>query len=168
MSLLMKCCEYIYWDLDLISLIILQIIWSSSAMTSLCLLRCSHLLPFPTWGYAMLCWSTLLSSSLQLCCPSLGHWDRELTVLGFQPALHYVWVFEDICLCFVEFVPHSRSLFLLQSRSFFLSLVQSFPSLIGFCFSLPMYYLLSPDPPSSNLSEKVNAALLAAAESALM
>lgn len=43
--------------------------------------------------------ASLFSSSLRVCCPSSGHWDKEMPVLGFWQALlsMYERVYEDKC-----------------------------------------------------------------------
>lgn len=61
---------------------------------------CSKLLLLSILGYMML----LLSSSLQLSCPSSGHQGRPMLVFGFLRTLPYMCVFEDNCLSYVDFL----------------------------------------------------------------
>lgn len=93
--------------------------------------------------------------SYQLCCVCVCLWGQ-------------MW-----CLCFVDTVQHSNLLFLLQR--IYISLPVSSPvlpiplSVTRGCACLSCSVLLAFTwSPSSNFSEKVNAAPLAAAESALM
>lgn len=112
----------------------------------------------------VLCCASLFSSSLQLCCPSSGHQDRESPVLGFlQLFSTCASLRTNVCILLTLF----NLLFLLHR--FYSSLPVYFPELLlslyqwWVCFScIFCLILLSPD-----LFEKVNAALLPAAESAL-
>lgn len=112
----------------------------------------------------VLCCASLFSSSLQLCCPSSGHRDR-IAGVGFPSALFYVCIFEDKRLDLVDFVPTQQ--LALPPSAALQSLLLALPFSLyhsRVCFScIFCLVLLSPD-----LFEKVNAARLPAAESALM
>lgn len=80
----------------------------------------------------MLCF---LSSSLQPCCPSSGHRDSEMLVLGFLWTLLCVRVFEDKRLRFDDSVQHSNLLFLLQQPFISLPVFSPVLSISFFCHS---------------------------------
>lgn len=101
-----------------------------------------------------------LSSSLQLCCPSSGHRDNVMSVLGF------------LCVCVSSRSVCQHSLMQLLP-SFALLHLSSCRCTVTFdlcatpgCPLPPSYLLILTD--FYNFSEELNAALFAAAESALM
>lgn len=109
--------------------------------------------------------AVLLCSTLayRAFCPSSGHRDRQMTVLGFPQTLLDVCVFENEHLCSSSFVLRSNLRFLLPW--FYLSPAVSTLSHRVAVSLFSLSYLRTPDHPRPTSHRK---SMLAAAESALM